>query len=228
MKEQIFDYSKFRFSKLNTDEFRHLYYLLFWPIFGLFFMFVEFDVIPRTYYVVHCALDDVIPFCEVFLIPYMFWFVFLVGAVMYTGLFDIPTFKKMMKFFIITYGITMLVYFIWPTAQELRPASFERNNLLVRFIKDFYEFDTNTNVCPSLHVVGSFAAMYGFWHTKRFSTRGWHIALAVINFLICISTVFMKQHSILDIPPAILICAIAYPICFKRDSSDRKQEATVR
>ena len=227
MKEKIVDYRKLRFNNLNSDEFKHLYYLLFWPIFGLLFMFVEFDIIPRTYHLVHCALDDMIPFCEFFLIPYMFWFVFLVGAVLYTLLFDVESFKKMMKYFIITYGITMLIYFIWPTYQDLRPDTFARNNFFVWFIKHFYAFDTNTNVCPSLHVVGSFAAMFGFWHCRRFNTAGWHITLAVITTLITISTVFMKQHSIIDIPPALFICAIAYPICYGWKKANKKQEITV-
>ena len=227
MKAQIVDYRKLRPDNLNSDEFRHLYYLLFWPIFGLMFMFVEFDIIPRTYHLVHSPLDDAIPFCEFFLIPYLFWFVFLVGAVLYTLFFDVDTFKKMMKYFIITYGITMLIYFIWPTYQDLRPETFARDNAFVWFIKRFYAFDTNTNVCPSLHVVGSFAAMFGFWHSKRFSTTGWHIVLAVITALITVSTVFMKQHSIIDIPPALLICALAHPICFGSKSVSKKEKVTV-
>lgn len=34
---------------------------------------------PAVDYRRHCALDDVIPFCEYFLIPYLFWFAFPVG-----------------------------------------------------------------------------------------------------------------------------------------------------
>ena len=227
MKDQIVDYRRLRLDNLNSDEFKHLYYLLFWPIFGLLFGFVELDIIPRTYNVVHCALDDAIPFCEFFLIPYMFWFVFLVGAVLYTLLFDVETFKKMMKYFIITYAITMAIYIVWPTYQDLRPETFARDNFFVWFIKRFYAFDTNTNVCPSLHVIGSFAAMFGFWHTRRFNTPGWHWVLAVITILITMSTVFMKQHSVIDIPPALLICAIAYPFCFRQDTPAKKERVTV-
>lgn len=31
------DYRKFRFSKLSTPEFSHVWLLLFWPVFGLGF-----------------------------------------------------------------------------------------------------------------------------------------------------------------------------------------------
>ena len=64
------DYRKFRFSKLSTPEFSHVWLLLFWPVFGLGFSYVE-RFYPVTHYIeMHCALDDLIPFNEWFLIPY--------------------------------------------------------------------------------------------------------------------------------------------------------------
>ena len=146
------DFRRFRFSKLNTDEFRHLKLLIFWPIFGLFFTFVERFYNVGHYYSMHCPLDDMIPFCEWFLIPYLFWFVYLIGTIVYTFFFDVAAFKRMMYFIIITYSITMLIYLVFPTCQDLRPTQFARDNVLTRFVAWFYNFDTNTNVCPSIHV----------------------------------------------------------------------------
>ena len=75
------DYRQFRFSRLNTPEFSHVWLLLYWPLFGLGFSYVE-RFYPVAHYInMHCALDDLIPFNEWFLIPYMFWFVYLIGAV---------------------------------------------------------------------------------------------------------------------------------------------------
>ena len=42
----------------------------------------------------------------------------------------------------------------------LRPEVFARDNALTRAVAWFYTFDTNTNVCPSLHVIGSAAALF--------------------------------------------------------------------
>lgn len=39
--KNMVDYRNFRFSKLNTPEFQHLKYLVFWPIFGVLFLTVE-------------------------------------------------------------------------------------------------------------------------------------------------------------------------------------------
>ena len=76
----------FRFSKFNTPEFQHLKYLVFWPIFGVLFLIVERLWIRDRYTKVHCSLDDLIPFCECFLIPYLFWFALLIGIVPMRGI----------------------------------------------------------------------------------------------------------------------------------------------
>lgn len=216
------DYRQFRFSKLNSPEFSHVKLLLFWPLFGLGFLFVERYYPVVQYHVMHCALDDLIPFNEWFLIPYLFWFVYLIGALAYTFFFDISSFRKMMHFVIFTYSVTLVIYFLFPTCQLLRPAVFPRDNVLTRFIADFYVFDTNTNVCPSLHVIGSLASLFGLWYTPRFSSRTWRIVSAIAAFFVSISTVFMKQHSILDVFAALPICLLGYWLCYvrpKRQSS---------
>ena len=160
MQKPSVDYRNFRLGKLNTDEFRHILLLLFWPAFGLLFSYVERYYPVEKYYSVHCALDDAIPFCEWFFIPYLFWFVWLVASIAYTFFYDIPAFKKMMYFIIFTYTATIIIYFLFPTCQDLRPPEFERQNLLTQMISGFYQFDTNTNVCPSIHVIGSFAGAF--------------------------------------------------------------------
>lgn len=213
----IVNYRQFRFRKLNTPEFEHLKYLAYWPVFGFFFLLVERLWIRESYYPIHCAWDDAIPFCEYFLIPYLFWFVFLVGIHIYTLLFDTESFKKMMKFIIVSYSAAMLIYILFPNCQELRPLAFERDNIFTRFLAGFYQFDTNTNVCPSIHVIGSVAVMLAAWNSKHFSKPGWRIIFCATAFLISISTVFLKQHSLLDVLAAIPICVAATVIVYGKN-----------
>lgn len=214
MKWEMKDYRKFRLAKINTPEFCHLKYLFYWPIYGLLFLTVERLWIRDDYFPMYCPLDDAIPFCEWFLMPYMFWFVFLIGMLLYTLLFDVESFKKYMQFIMITYTTAILIYILFPNCQELRPLVFERDNLLTRFMSGFYQFDTNTNVCPSVHVIGSVAVMLSAWHSKHFSTKSWKYIFGITAFLISISTVFLKQHSILDVVAAIPICVVAYVIVY--------------
>lgn len=199
------DYTKFRLSKLNTPEFSHLWYLLYWPVYGLVFMILErFVTLDYTY--VHCALDDMIPFNEIFVIPYLVWFVYLVGMMVYTLLFDAKSFVYFMKLIIITCSAACIAYVVYPTAQALRPLEFERDNILTDIVKAFYSFDTNTNVCPSVHVSASIVVMLTAFKSKHFSTPKWKFAFFTVTVLICLSTVFMKQHSVIDGIWAIIVC----------------------
>lgn len=209
------DYRGFRLSKLNTPEFRHLKYLLYWPVFGLLFLTVERLWVRGSYRPISCPLDGYIPFCEYFLLPYLFWFVFLVGIHIYTLLFDKASFVKLMRFIIVSYSLALLIYMLFPNCQELRPVTFDRANACTRFMALFYQFDTNTNVCPSLHVIGSVAVAACAWNSKHFHTTPWRIAFVSAAFLISISTVFLKQHSVIDILAALPVCAVAYLAAYR-------------
>ncbi len=210
----VVDYRKLRFHNLGSTEFKHLKLLLYWPVFGLLFLFVERLYHVDNYITMYSPLDDLIPFCEWFVIPYLFWFVYLIGMHLYTLFYDIDAFRKMMKFIIITYSVTIIIYLLFPTCQELRPPQFERDNILTRFMEGFYQFDTNTNVCPSIHVIGTLAVLFTALHCKRIRGIGWKLVFIITAVLICASTVFLKQHSIIDVFAALPICLIAYLICF--------------
>ncbi|MBQ7922199.1 MAG: phosphatase PAP2 family protein [Clostridia bacterium] len=216
----VIDYRNFRFSKLNTTEFSHLKLLFFWPLFLLVFQYAEHLYQVDYYHSVHSQLDDCIPFNEWFVIPYMFWFLYLVGMHLYTLLHDVDSFRRLMRFIIITYTVAVLTYFIFPTCQDLRPAEFERDNILTRFMAGFYRFDTNTNVCPSIHVIGSVAVWAAGWNAPNLQKIRWKFGFVAATILICLSTVFLKQHSVVDIIAALPICVIAYWICYRRKSAD--------
>jgi len=204
------DYRRFRLSRLNTPEFSHLKYLAYWPVFGLFFLTVERLWVRESYHPMHCAWDDAIPFCEYFLVPYLFWFVYLVGMHLYTLLFDPESFRKMMRFIMVSYTAAMVIYILFPNCQQLRPAVFSRDNVWTRFIAAWYQFDTNTNVCPSIHVIGALAVCFCAWHCPRLRGWGWRLAFGGSALLISVSTVFLKQHSVLDVLAALPVCAGAY------------------
>lgn len=212
------DFRRFTLKSLFFGEYRYVLLLLFWPIFGLCFYSLE---VFRTegYVTVYSVVDDMIPFCELFVIPYMFWFAYLVGMYVYSLFFDTETFKNYTYYIMLTYGITIIIYLFFPTKQELRPDidALGRSNFLTEFMRGFYDFDTKTNVCPSIHVIGSVAVSAAAWNSKLFRTTGWRIAFTVCTVLIALSTVFLKQHSILDVPPALAICAIAYPLVFNEN-----------
>ena len=177
---------------------KNLIWAAFWLLFGACFYALEWLVPQRRYHVMYHPLDDAIPFCELFLIPYLFWFVFMIFAYVYTFFADPRAFRRLMMFTILTYGGALVLFVLFPTCQNLRPVSFARDNILTQVMAWFYTCDTSTNVCPSLHVCGSMAAAFGLTDTRRFCTPGWRAVICLTALVISISTVFVKQHSIID------------------------------
>ncbi len=217
------DYRKLRFNNLTTD-FKYLWSLLYWIAFGIAFALIEllYPDPESCKYLMYCPFDDYIPFLEIFVIPYLMWFAFLVLTHLYTLLYDIELYKKLIKFIIITYTTATLIFLIFPNAfatpdgVSLRPDlnTFPRQNIFTDIMQWFYTTDTPTNVAPSLHVVGSFACMFTILHSPRLKNKIFRAIIIIITVLISISTVFLKQHSILDVVLAIPICVIAEIICF--------------
>lgn len=216
-------YRDLRPNTIRSAKYKHLLLLLYWPIYGLVFLTLE-RVWPHIwravtgneliYDEVVWWLDAYIPFCEWFVIPYYFWFVFLVGMALYGMLYDIRAFRHYMWFVILSYSITAIIYLIWPNMQALRPTDFPRDNWMVDIVKGLYGFDTNTNVCPSIHVLGSFAVCFAGLHSETLKGWGWKLFFILSTLLISLSTVFLRQHSILDVFAALALCALCYPLVF--------------
>lgn len=209
-------YSDFRFNRLTEPKFRHVLMLIYWPLFSLVFQLLEHRQ-GVEWIAVRSRFDGMIPFCEYFIIPYYFWFVYLVWMLVYTFFFDIPSFKKYMTFIIISYSLTCLIYVIIPTEQNLRIDLSERSNVFEDLVWQLQtSIDNNKNVCPSLHVTGSFAVLFTAWNSERYRSVFWRAVFIAITVLISASTVFLKQHSIIDIAAAVGLCFAIYPFVFRR------------
>ena len=195
---------------VGPDTARCLKLFLYWPVYGLLFYLAEDVFRPTRYHIMYCRLDDLIPFCEGFVLPYLFWFVYLIGIHVYTFLYEKEAFQKLMKFIIVSYSVALLIFFLYPNCQLLRPAVFPRDNALTDLVALFYRMDTNTNVCPSLHVVGSLAVWYTARETRLFQHRGWRLFFHLATPLVCVSTVFLKQHSVLDLVAGVLVSWAAW------------------
>lgn len=221
MKKPVVNYRQFRLSRLNDPQFSHLKLLLGWVGYFALYFLTE-NLIPReSCYVVHSPLDDLIPFCEYFIIPYVFWYGLIVVSLLYFLLYNVDSFKKLQTYIIITQVAAMAIYIIFPNRQDLRPTEFPRENIFTEIISWLYAFDTSTNVCPSLHVAYSLG-IASVWVKEKGISRWWKAFVVVAVILICLSTAFIKQHSVVDAFAALPICAAAELILY-RDYYNKKR-----
>lgn len=215
MKTPMVDYRKFRLSKLNDPEFSHLKLLSGWIFYFLAYLITENFIPAESCHVIHCWLDDVIPFCEWFVIPYVSWYLLVAGSLLYFALYNVDSFKKLSKYIIITQVVAMAIYVMYPSRQDLRPEVFQNDNVLTRLVGVLYAADTSTNVCPSLHV-GYSLALLSVWLKEKAAAWWWKSLVVVFVILICLSTMFIKQHSAVDFFVALPMCALAEWIVYYR------------
>ena len=213
MKKTVVDYREFRLFRLNEPRFAHLRLLGGWIVYLLLYFITENLIPVERCHVIHCALDDVIPFNEGFLIFYCYWYVLLAGSLVYFLLYDILSFKRLQIFVMITQAVAMATYFIYPSVQHLRPDTFARDNLLTRLAAFIYAFDTPTGVCPSLHVAYSLG-IASVWCHRRNTSLAWKCFMVFSAVAISLSTAFVKQHSVVDIFAALPVGLLAEYLVF--------------
>ena len=216
MKKPAVDYTKLRFSNINSPEFKHLWLILGWVWYLTMYILTEIFVPIDKCHVVHSVVDDIIPFNEYFILAYTSWYIFLVGSLLYFLLYDIKSFVNAQKFIISTQVIGIATYIIWPSVQFLRPAEFEHENFCTFLLGLIYGVDTPTGVCPSLHV-GYSLALLSAWLKKKDIKPVSKVILTVWVILICLSVMFVKQHSFTDVWAAGVMCAVIELVLFGKD-----------
>ena len=82
----------------DTPKLRHLLLLLGWPVyFGLYYL-TETCIPEESCHLIHCALDDRIPFCELFVIFYVGWYGLIAVSLVYFLLCAPDSFGKLQTF----------------------------------------------------------------------------------------------------------------------------------
>lgn len=193
-------------------------------IYLLLFQYIEQRPVYQ-YHVIHTVFDNYIPFCEYFIVPYLLWFPYMFGAVAYFIFVNDnkQEYYQLTKNMIMGMTIFLIVSFLYPNGQLLRPTTFARDNVFVHAVQLLYATDTPTNILPSIHVFNSLAVHKAIISCQRLKNRRLiRGASWVLTTLIILSTMFLKQHSVLDVCLGITM-ALAGSLLFYREKSSAKQ-----
>ena len=173
--------------------FMALYFLLYLSAFN----FLETQISMPRVLLVHCRLDDLIPFCKYAILPYFAWFAWIPFTLFYL-LWKAPR-EDFWRLCLPLFGgmtIALACYVILPTGLDLRPYYVPGTDLFARTVRMLYRTDTPTNVCPSIHVFNCFS-------------------------IVC-STMLLKQHSCIDVVLGALL-ALVLDALFNRAAERSEQ-----
>ena len=206
-------------DKMKRKFGRECWYLLYLPIYLLMFVAVEHLVVDN-YWVSWCTLDDMMPFVRQFVLVYVLWYPLMLGTTLYLLLKDRRAFLRYARSVVLGLTACMLTFVLLPSGQELRPAEVPGSDLTARLLRFIYAADTNTNVFPSMHVVGTLAAVIGIFDSRS-APRGVQWGVAALGVLINASTVLIKQHSVLDILGGVVLYWLVYLAVYRLPELNR-------
>lgn len=196
--------------KAKIKDIPYLLFLLAMPVLGMIYKFLNTN--PRDAVVLSTDLDRLIPFLPIFILPYIIWYAFILGYLIYFWYKDTAVYLKTLSVIVLGELVCFVIYFYFQTTVP-RP-ELTGNGILVDLVAMIYNHDRPYNAFPSIHVLTTFAIMLG-----NLNIRNKHlfhsIFIPVMGSLIIISTLFVKQHYILDMFGSMFLTAFIYGIVFE-------------
>lgn len=189
-------------------------WVLYIPVYFICFIYLEKRTDVNFNYI-HCMIDDKIPFMEAFIVPYLLWFAYIFVTVAYFVLFEQKEFNRLAWY--LASGMTMflIISYIYPNALDLRPDVYPRDNIFTDLVKNLQSTDTPTNVLPSIHVYNTLCVTTALLLNERFAKSTLRrILIIILSVLIILSTMFLKQHSVIDVISAFFMAVVFFVLIY--------------
>lgn len=174
---------------------------------SMYFM-VKFT--PAEVSLIGNSIDNKIPFISVFVYPYILWYLMLV-IVPY--LFYRYSEKDFNKYYITTFIsviVVSLIYVFYPTT--INRAAIDATTVSGYIVKLIYTVDTPILNCfPSMHCLISFIFIYVSLNTRKMP-KWLKLGIIILSILVIVSTLFIKQHVLVDVISAFAISIVIYTI----------------
>ncbi|BCB05268.1 phosphatase PAP2 family protein [Bacillus sp. KH172YL63] len=192
------------------------------PVLGMLYKLLNTD--SREAVILSTEIDNMIPFQPAFIVPYIIWYGFILGYLFYFWYKDIPTFLRTLGVIAIGELICFVIYFYFQTTVP-RP-DVQGNGIFADLVRMIYSHDQPYNAFPSIHVLTTFAVMLGNINIK--DKHPFHkMFVPVMGSLIIVSTLFVKQHFILDMISSVFLTSFIYGIMFELYGLSVKKQAYV-
>ena len=207
------------YMKSFYRKYKHLLPL---AIFLIFYLSVFVYVENRPDHHMHLLasqFDHLIPFCEIFVIPYIIWFLYITFGVLFFGIVerDRDQYYQLSTNLMIGMALFLLISLVWPNGHTLRPAVLPRDNVFTRLVVMIYSSDTSTNVFPSIHVFNTIAMHTAVSHSTTLKKHPWAVRFSgIIAVSIVLSTMFIKQHTVIDVVGAMGLNLVTWYLLYRQ------------
>lgn len=197
---------------------RHIWHLIYWPIHILWYELVRLVSADADVLIVRSDWDREIPFIEWFVFPYVLWYVYIGAVLIYSLTRGRKEFLRCSALVCTCMFLPMLFCTIVPNGIDasIRP-DFEtlgRTNLATKLVELIYFADSPPRcVMPSMHCSVSVGLFFTLFRSEGLKGRPWiKLCGGILSLLIILSTVFIKQHSILDLIAGVALGIIVFAV----------------
>ena len=98
----------------------------------------------------------------------------------------------------------------FPNGLSLRQP-LEDKNICCMIVNQLRSADTPANVCPSIHVSSTIGILFVLFHSEKLKNyRKLKATMLVLGTFICISTVVIDQHSVVDAVCGMMLSAVLF------------------
>lgn len=170
-----------------------------------FYIFIPTLLLPgRTLHAPALPLDDLVPLSPAWAPAYGALYLFLI-LLPVLAIRDEEHIRRTVLAYLLVWGTAYVCFLVYPTAAP-RPIELAGNSFGVWGLRLLYGADPPYNCFPSLHVAHSFVSAF----TCDRLHRPVGVISGVAASLVAVSTLFTKQHYVLDVAAGILLASIAY------------------
>ncbi len=194
---------------------RLIHIILFTAAYLLAFYFLEKRECDRV--MLDMAADRAIPFLSGFIIPYTAWYLFVPAVILAFAVFDRDGKEYRALAVSLASGCVLFiaVSYIFPNGHSLRPV-LEGNGIFERAVMLLHSIDPPTNILPSIHVYSSAACCIAVCKSNLPWSRSAVKPLSLLlTCAIIVSTLFIKQHTIIDVVSALALNLICTAVVYK-------------
>ena len=162
----------------------------------------------NNYHLLESKIDLYIPFIPYFVYFYIIWYLAIILIPYLLYLKDKLMFYKYYLSYILTIIISGIIYIIYPT-KILRP-NIITNNIYTFLVKTIYKLDNPPiNLLPSMHCSFCFLFIFSTLLNKNIEKK-YRLIILILSILIILSTVFIKQHLIIDIIASFIVSSLTF------------------
>src|SRR5687768_6596609 len=170
-----------------------------------FYIFLPELFPPHKRYAPELALDRALPLLPSWALVYGALYLFLILLPVFVVRQDELIRRTVFAYLLVWITAYVFFFVVYPTAAP-RPAKVIGEGFAVWGLRALYSSDPPYNCFPSLHVAHSFVSALASYRMHR----GLGIVATICAALVALSTLFTKQHYVLDVIAGVFLAFVAY------------------